>query len=364
MTDIREQGPAAVLENDQTDRIAKAMSAYTVRHVPLDLPGLRLIDEPGTEPRAGDLVLARVDELGHHKRLESGLSRRQSLRVGQEIIVAYGNRYATDQFLAIVPESLAPCHLVAAGGIAAQAREQHAAVDAPTRITPIGLVADADGPLTMARFAPRSVIACDEVLGRDHPPVIAVLGTAMNSGKTTTLASLVAGLTAAGLDVAAGKATGTGAGGDPNLFRDSGARTVLDFTDFGHPTTFGLSPRRIRDVFASLVDALSADGPDAVVIEIADGLLHHETAELVADPIFATLVDRVVFAAQDAMGATAAVEHLARRGIRVDAVSGVLTSSPLAVREARRTLGVPVVGTADLSAAATARSVFDGRVQA
>ena len=52
----------------------------------------------------------------------------------------------------------------------------------------------------------------------------------MNSGKTTTVAAITHGLTAAGLRVGAMKVTGTGAGGDPFLFADAGAAEVLDFT--------------------------------------------------------------------------------------------------------------------------------------
>jgi len=44
--------------------------------------------------------------------------RRQTLFEGDEIIVAYANRHAPDQFEAEVPDSLSDCHLVASGGVA------------------------------------------------------------------------------------------------------------------------------------------------------------------------------------------------------------------------------------------------------
>ena len=52
------------------------------------------------------------------------------------------------------------------------------------------------------------------------------------------LASLVKGLAHAGVQGAAGRAPGTGAGGDPGMFRDAGATTVIDFTGFGHEPTY------------------------------------------------------------------------------------------------------------------------------
>ena len=176
----------------------------------------------------------------------------------------------------------------------------------------------------------------------------------MNSGKTTTVASIVRGLTAAGLDVAAGKVTGTGAGGDPGLYWDSGAARVLDFTDFGLASTYLLQLGEVRALLEGLHRELSSDRPDAIVLEIADGLLQAETARLVCDPAFGRYVDSVVFTSREAMGALAGTAMLRQHGLNVAAVGGVLTSSPLATREARAALDVPVldlVGLADPSLA-------------
>ena len=53
-----------------------------------------------TPPRAGDLVLARVDSLGQHTRLQRPSGRRKLLFPGDSIVVAYGNRYACGVFRA------------------------------------------------------------------------------------------------------------------------------------------------------------------------------------------------------------------------------------------------------------------------
>lgn len=97
---------------------------------------------------------------------------------------------------------------------------------------------------------------------------------------------------------------------------------MLDFTDFGLPSTFGLALEEVRDVWASLVDALALDGPDVVVVEIADGVYQGETAQLLADRQFGDTVDRVVFAAQDALGAVAGGGHGTAPGPRRGGVSG------------------------------------------
>lgn len=334
-------------------RLRRVLKAYTTRFIAAAIEssadGYHL--EYGSEvtPRAGDVVLARVTGIGKHQRLESPVSRRQLLFPGQEILVAYGDRYAPDQFLAHVPDSLEPADLVAGGGLASRVIEMHASIDGATQIEPLGLLADRSGRVTMDRFAPLGSTAT-LASGTDttRPPVIAVFGSSMNSGKSTVLASIVNGFVNAGLQVAAGKSTGTGAGNDPHHFRDAGATTVLDFTDFGHATTFRLGHERIREIFVDMVDELIATGPDAVIIEVADGVYQEETRRLLEDPAFHDRVDRVVFASQDALGAVAGMQVLDGAGVRTAAVSGVVTSSPLAAREAGVVLSVPVIGTFDL----------------
>ena len=98
-----------------------------------------------------------------------------------------------------------------------------------------------------------------------------------------------------------------------------------------------------------MVDELSEPGTDVVVIEIADGVYQSETSRLLVDPVFDEVVDHVVFAAADALGASAGVSLLQSLGHRVTACSGVVTASPLAAREAAVALDVPVVNTFDLA---------------
>ncbi|GAA1487139.1 DUF1611 domain-containing protein [Brachybacterium fresconis] len=347
-----------VVPEDLRTRVERAKHAFSTRDVGAFLRRAEEIDliTEGHTPQAGEVVLARVTSVGHHKRLESPVSRRQVLFPGDEIVVAYGSRYAADQFLSTVPDDLGPAHLAAAGGLASRVIEQHARVGEATAIEPIGVLRDAHGPVTLARAAAHHVVP-DVAARADRPahhvPVIAVLGTSMNSGKSTVLAELAHGLAAAGLRVAAGKTTGTGAGNDYNLFLDAGAHRVLDFTDFGYPSTFQVDYDEVRDLFLSMADELAGGGeqPDVVLLEIADGVYQGETSRLLAEQEFGAVVDAVAFAAGDALGAVGGVGALRDLGRTPAFVSGVVTSSPLATAEARRALEVPVVETFDLGTA-------------
>ncbi|WP_420175188.1 hypothetical protein [Luteococcus sp. OSA5] len=357
MPGLLPQDETAAMRQETVDlprhRLEAAKMAYATRffwqQVMDGADGHELLRGPEIAPRAGDLVLARVVEIGKHTRLESPHSRRQLLFPGDEILVAYGDRYAPDQFEAEVPENLQATNLVAAGGMAGRVTAQHASVDFATVVEPLGLVARDGRPLNLTDVAPHRPRPTIERKPGERPRLVTVLGTSMNSGKSTTLACLINGLTSGGLSVAAGKATGTGAGGDPRMFVDAGARTVLDFTNFGYGSTYRVGYDELKQLVLSVMAALANADTDVVVLEIADGIYQGETARLIADPEVQAWIDSLVFAAGDALGATKGVDLLQDMGLKVSAVSGVVTASPLATREADAVLPVSLVPTYDLT---------------
>lgn len=319
------------------DELRRAKRAYVTAR--FDLTRADRLVTGGMAPQPGDLVLARIVRLGHHRKLESPEGRRQTLFEGDLVLLCYGARYASDQFEAVVPESLAPCNLVAAGGIAAHCHQKHAAARRPTEIEPLGLVADAEGRvLNLADAAePRLKRSAQ------RPYTLAVVGTSMNAGKTTTGAAMIRGLAASGLKVGAAKITGTGAGCDRWAMVDAGAEAVLDFTDFGHAATYQVPVAETAAILDAAVAALGRAGCDVVVVELADGLLFRETAELVEHPTFGRLVNGVVLAAADSMSASYGAGWLASRDLPLLALAGKLTSSPLMVREVESACDVPVL---------------------
>ncbi|MEN8107706.1 MAG: DUF1611 domain-containing protein [Pseudomonadota bacterium] len=327
----------------ETRRLIKAKAAYTTRRIPLSETGYLISGE--VTPAPGDVVLARVNRLGSHSRIELGNGRRAPLFPGDEIVLCYGHRYAPDQFEGEVPDSLEPCHMVAAGGIAACAISKHAGKKAATRITPLGLLGNVHGrPVNLADRAL-------EPMGPNGslPMTIAAVGTSMNAGKTTTAAYLIRGLANAGLKVGAAKLTGTGAGGDVWLMMDAGAELVLDFTDAGFASTHRVPLGELEGIVTTLTAHLQRAGVDVIVLEVADGLFQEETSALLCSPAFRQSVNGVIFAAADSMGAATGVNWLYDHDLPVVAISGKLTAAPLAVRETQGATGLPVMGLDQLS---------------
>lgn len=326
-------------------RIRNAFWAFATRRVsPHAVAAMLPLDG---FPIAGDLVLAVVDSLGQHPGLQLPGGRRRQLFPGDEIVVAYGNRYASNQFESVVPETLGPCHLAAGGGIASRVMSAHAKMRAPTQITPIGLLGDVEGRRVNLRdyaLAPASVV------GELLPTTVAVVGTGMDSGKTQSCAYLARGLLAAGLRVGYAKVTGTGAGGDTWLLKDAGALPVLDFTDAGMATTYLAAHEEIEAALVTLIAHIARAGVDAIVLEIADGVLQRETAVLLRSPVFASLVGGIVMASQDSMGASAGVNWLRQHAQPpVLALSGIISAAPLQAGEAVAALGLLVHDRAGLA---------------
>ena len=318
-------------------RLDSLKFGFVTRRVPRGTIGTLLTQ--GARPAAGQLLLARITRLGLHGRLQLPNGRRTQLFRDDEVVLAYGARYAPDQYEARVPLDLGACHLIAAGGLAGQALSWPRRVREPTQILPIGLLGDHEGrALNLAEFA----LGRAEASSSGPVPVVAVVGTAMNAGKTTAAASLIRGATRAGLRVGAAKVTGTGAGNDYWMFVDAGAATVFDFTDCGFASTYLVGGATVERIFAQLVCHLQAKTHDLIVLEVADGLFQTETATLLRSPLFQNLVDGVVFCAGDALGASGGVDWLEQRGLPVLGVSGTLTAVPLAAREAAANTDLPV----------------------
>lgn len=326
----------AQVESLEEKRLERANAGFCTRRVPRG--DMRTLVTGDVRPRAGDVVLARVEKVRQHRRLELSSGRKMRLEPGDEIVLACGNRYAADQFEGFVPERLGTCQLIAAGGLAATEAGRARTMKTATEIALLGLVADASGvPLNLMSYA----LPAPQVEGK-RPPVLAVFGNSMSSGKTTTLRFLTRGLTSAGFKVGYAKLTGTGAGNDYFGVLDSGAWAVVDFTDAGLASTYRTPVNVLEVTSLNLIGQLMNRGCDRILVEIADGLLQTETAGLVESTVFRTLVDRALFSGVDPMSAVAGVRVLSEQGFEVAGVSGLLTASPLPLREARATCSVPV----------------------
>lgn len=322
--------------------VADAKWTFSSRRV--DRACVAGMDSDFVAARAGDLILAQVESLGQHQRVQLSSGRPSAIYPGDMLVLACGARYAPDQFEGLAEIDPAGADLLAGGGCIGRMVARNERIKNATRLLPVGRLLDRAGrPLNLNQFALPPLGRVDDI------PAIFVLGTAMNSGKTLATAQLTLGLRRAGYKVAALKGTGTGAFGDFNEYTDSGAHWVADFTDAGMVSTYQEPLDRVKDGLNLLLAHATERGCQIAVVEIADGLFQPETGALIADPWFRNRLSSLIFACGGAVAAAGGVAELARHGLRPDVLTGLLSASPMATAEAERATGVPVLRKSDLS---------------
>jgi hypothetical protein len=150
---------------------------------------------------------------------------------------------------------------------------------------------------------------------------------------------IIGELSRRGMRIAAGKLTGVSLRRDVLQMADCGAEPTAIFTDFGVVTTSEASAVRAAH---SLVSHLADAEPDAIVLEMGDGLLGtYGVHALLGDEPLRRSLSAVVLCAQDPVGAWGGQHLLAERyGLSVAAVSGRVTDSPVGVRFCTDKLGL------------------------
>jgi hypothetical protein len=333
---------------------AATKSTWVTRRVPSDFS---LQWRPLQQPKVGDLLLCELIAPSLHSRVETSGGGRSKLYPGDRVVCAMGNRYATSLLEGVAEVEGDRADLLSASGVCGRVVQLCEKTARPTTLRVLGQAFGPDGPVNLRDFA--------MPIGPSpspRPDVVLVVGSAMDSGKTTACAAIINGLRSAGVRVGAAKLTGTASARDFGSYRDAGADPVCDFLDAGWPSTAGCSTDQLARVVDLLLGHAAARRIGTVVVEIADGLLQGETSALLGHLLTGSHHIRVVFTARESLAAVAGVERLRRLGYDVAAVGGIVTNSPLARREVELASGVPCVPTARLGGAILAME--DGRNRA
>lgn len=295
-------------------------------------------------PAVGDLVFGEVQALGHHNLIESRSGRMHTINIGTRSVFAFGNRYAPDQFEGMVPaEYREQVELYSRGGVIGQVQLQNQLIGVPTQVKVLGYVCDKEGRVVNTRD---HVLVKPKGTARDKPGsrLILCIGTAMNSGKTHAAAACCYAISSMGRTVRAGKLTGTASLKDILLMSDCGAEHIADFTYFGHPSSYRLDPDELSGMFQAFDMKYGNNPKNYLVIEFADGIFQRETAMLLKMPQVRDRIHRLIFCAPDSTAVYGGLQVLQQEfGLVPDAISGLCSSSPLAIRELRSFTQLPVL---------------------
>jgi hypothetical protein len=217
-----------------------------------------------------------------------------------------------------VGDSLA---LLNMGGVIGVCDHPNPDLGPPIQLEVLGQVVSGGKPISLGDFA---LPGC-ETLGAGAP-IVLILGTCMNSGKTFAAAETIRVLTQASVKVAAGKVSGVAAMRDLLKMMDNGAIAMRSFVDCGLPST--VNAKDLGGVTRSVVKALDATNPDVILLELGDGIIGGYNTKSVLDD--AQVRERTacrVLCANDLVGAWGGVTYLEHHGHRPDIMSGPVTDN-------------------------------------
>jgi len=314
------------------------------------LNGAYEISEPdliNDKPFVGDLALFRVTRIGSHVRLIDTNNKKMRIYQGDLFVGVFGNRYATDAYEAEV-EGIKDLALLTTAGMVGTIKSRHNSLGGSTELLFLGFLRD---KLSNQKINIKQIIfqqRCS-VPNESKPKstnLLVVVGSGMNSGKTTFVRKLVKSFSQQGMVVAACKLTGSISPRDYDEMVAASAFYATDFSDYGFPSTYKCEEKELLRLLETMLADIEKANPEIIIMEIADGVMQKETKFLLSEPLFKKRVGGIMVTADSAPSALYTVQFLENMGYKVKAVSGAITSSPLYVKEFEESSTIPVLSSA------------------
>lgn len=286
--------------------------------------GFQLDD--GITPISGNLVMGLVKDVNPvYPGLELEDGTEVVLEKGNIVTGVLGSRRALHGFSGRIPASLEPgqpVHLLNKGGVIGECTAFNRSLEWPTSLEFLGTVTRNGKALNLSQFArPMYTGPLPEV------PMVMILGTCMNAGKTTVARQIIEVFTGRGAKINAGKVAGVACKRDLLSMSRSGAREVMSFHEFGIPSSS--DTESLLPVARSLHHGLAQGNPDFIVMEMGDGILGgYQVSTLFEDPEYISRAICTVVCANDLMGTWGALQWLKSAGIS-SANSPILVSGPV-----------------------------------
>ncbi|MGB8344230.1 MAG: hypothetical protein WCD86_05060 [Ktedonobacteraceae bacterium] len=293
-------------------------------------------------PTEGAVILVEaLSDEGKNNTLEFANGRVGHLVQGDMIPAVLGKRRALREYSGDIPKAIAPgdiLYLLCESGLVGEIRGLNAAWGVPMQVKVLGSIVDpiTDKPLNIKD----SAIARKHSLG-ESAPIIGVVGTCMNIGKTTTIRKLIKHFKSQGLKVAAAKLSGVASIHDINLIHDAGARPVLGFHDGGLPSTCG-EAGSVVETALGILHELNQSDPDLIMVEFGDGILGEYNVEhLLRHPDIQQHICAFIVGAPDFVAAWGAREIMHDYGLPITLITGPVANNDTGTQYVERNLHLP-----------------------
>lgn len=301
----------------------------------------------------GDYVAAEILDGPSAYLVESPSGRMVEATAGDVLVGALGRRTATLEVVGDwrdVRDDLRMQPLTAAG-ILGRITSQAVSIGALPELEYRGHVLRDGRRCAMSDFA--------SAPGDGHPqaPVVLIIGTSMDAGKTVAAKAIVRTLKELGLRVAGTKLTGVARYRDILAMSDAGADYIADFVDGGLPSTAVDEPEYKR-ALAIVMAKLAASRPDVIVAEAGASPLEPYNGSIAVREL-GDSVRCTVLCASDPY---AVLGVMTAFGTRPDLVSGRATSTEAGIALVERLTGIEALNLLDPRSAPALRRLLGERL--
>lgn len=297
-------------------------------------------------PEEGAVIIVKVlEDKKIYNQLELTSGRLSTLKKGDIVAVALGNRRALKGFVGEVPQNLVvgdTINILNLGGVAGVCTSENLKeVGHALKVKVLGapVLEEQSAPLTIQQFklfSPKTHL-------ESKVPLIVVSGTCMNVGKTSVACEIIKHANRKKFKVMAAKLAGVAALRDTENMRDYGAKEVVSFIDAGLTSTVNHGNGSTK-VTKGAIDYLATKNPDYIVIEFGDGVYgEYGVQKVLEDKEIQQNIIAHVGCAHDPMGAAKLIEVCKKIGAPIDLVSGPVTDNSVGVKFIADHCGLPAI---------------------
>ncbi len=307
----------------------------------LHLPAAVIVSENIIPSEGAVIAVEALSDEGKNNDLEFANGRIGHLVQGDIIPAVLGKRRALREYSGDIPKDLAPgdiLYLLCESGLVGEIRGLNAAWGVPMQVKVLGSIVD---PMTGNQLNIKDAAIARKQSLPESAPIVGVVGTCMNIGKTTTIRKLIKHFKSQGLKVAAAKLTGVASIHDINLIHDAGAHSVLGFHDGGLPSTCGEASSVIETALGILHE-LNRSNPDVILVEFGDGILGEYNVEhLLRHPQIQQHIHAFIVGAPDFVAAWGAREIMRDYGLPITLITGPVCNNDTGTHYVERNLHLP-----------------------
>lgn len=253
-----------------------------------------------------------------------------------------GYRKALVEFAGEIPKEVKvgdELYLLCESGVIGEISGIYEAWGKPMKVKVLGSIVDEKRkPKTLKSFALPTI-----ELNKQRIPIICILATRMDSGKTTMMSKILYYFKQQGKIVAAIKPTGVSYLQDSYKLMDNGATLVVDVTDMGLPSTCNGNVKQVIKSTLNLINYAKSSNPDLILMEFGEGIIgEYHVLDLLKYKPIKDQISFVVLAANDLPGVLGAKEILNKEcKLKIDMVTGPIANSHLGVELIKKYFQLP-----------------------